>query len=69
MYNYYISKNKVIYKIYEKANHVYVFNEDKTKVIKYEHEKFKATDINFENFKIKESLVLISELDYLNFIK
>lgn len=63
MFNYYISteNNNKIYKIYEKANHMYEWNNSE--------KKFMATSWNFYYFLEHKRILKINELECLSLIE
>ncbi len=73
MYQYYIDEQKQIYKVYEKANHVYRllnFNDDelKSSELKKMLTCFKATDLDFSYLIKTKNLIKLQEKEYLELI-
>lgn len=68
MYQYYIDEQKQIYKIYEKANHVYRLLTFKDSKINKILSSFNPTDIDFLFLKNTKNLIKLEEKEYLELI-
>lgn len=68
MYQYYIDEQKQIYKVYEKANHVYRLLTFKDSKINKILSSFNPTDIDFSYLIKTKVLIKLQEKEYLELI-